>query len=353
MIISNKIISVDFNPMSYKGGIASFNRNLDEVFGDDISYITLFKSYEQHPRELNVGINKNLIFKFFNYMTGYRLSAFLLGRSIGDCEILILNSPSFFKFLTLKKRKVILVQHQSLDVMFNNKSNFSGSWRFLEKVQKSIDRFIVLSELDKEQAVEKYNFERDKVFVIRHMTTLDSIDEPKALSKEIIMLTRLDNRQKRIDLVIRAMKHLKDWNLNIYGDGPDEVMLKKILLEEKANNVIFHGRTSDIKSALDLNSIHVMSSDFEGYGISNIEAMRRGLPLIIRDTFPAARDLINNNGVLLEKNWSDEEFVKAVKFIEHNYEHLSNNSLSHSLRHSYENALWSWKNLIKGLFDGE
>ena len=46
-----------------------------------------------------------------------------------------------------------------------------------------------------------------------------------------------------------------------------------------------------------------MTSDFEGYPITLIEAMRRGFPIVLRNTFDSAQDIVINNGVLLEKEW--------------------------------------------------
>lgn len=351
MKVSNKLVSFDFNPLEYKGGIASFNRNLNEIFTDDISFITLYSPSNLFNNEYNVNVKHKNIFKIFNYISGYRLSSFLLNRRLGGNKIVILNSPSFFRTLSKQVNKVILVQHQSLDVMFDNKSNFSKDWRFLEMVGKKISKFVVLSDFDKEQAIKKYGFEPDKVVVIRHMTYLNNINHKKEFSKNLIMLTRLDNKQKRIDLVIKAMINLKDWKLNIFGDGPDEKLLKQIVVERKLDNVIFHGKTTNVENVLDANAIHVMSSDFEGYGISNIEAMRRGLPIIIRDTYPAAKDLIRNNGVLLEHKWSDEAFIDAVKYIESNYDELSLNSLKLSERHSYGYISDDWNKLVGSLLN--
>ena len=37
------------------------------------------------------------------------------------------------------------------------------------------------------------------------------------------------------------------------------------------------------------------------YPISTIEAMRRGLPIVLRNTFDSAQDIVINNGVLFRK----------------------------------------------------
>ena len=44
-----------------------------------------------------------------------------------------------------------------------------------------------------------------------------------------------------------------------------------------------------------------MTSDYEGYPITLIEAARRGLPIILRNTFDSAQDIVIDNGILLGK----------------------------------------------------
>ena len=63
------------------------------------------------------------------------------------------------------------------------------------------------------------------------------------------------------------------------------------------------GRTSKIQEKLDEVGIFVMTSDYEGYAITNIEAMRKGFPIILRNTFDAAQDIVidNKNGILFRK----------------------------------------------------
>lgn len=122
------------------------------------------------------------------------------------------------------------------------------------------------------------------------------------------MLTRFQNEIKRIDLVINAMKNLPDFNLNIYGSGKDEKELR--LLAEKYSNVKIHNATTEKLKIFDENHIYILSSDFEGYPVSLIEAASRKLPLIIRNTFPSATEIVNHNGILLKKIGTRVNFVK-------------------------------------------
>ncbi len=169
------------------------------------------------------------------------------------------------------------------------------------------------------------------------------------------MVARIDNHQKRFDLVIKAMKKLLDYNLKIYGDGSDRSHLEGIIKKENINNVFFMGGTSQIKEKLDEAGIFIMTSDYEGYGITNIEAMRRGLPIILRNTFDAAQDIVvdNQNGILLEKEWNENKFIEAVKKVYNNYEYYSENSRKLGERYNFEIIQKKWEDLANDLLQGE
>lgn len=89
-----------------------------------------------------------------------------------------------------------------------------------------------------------------------------------------------------------------------------------------------------------------MTSDYEGYPISTIEAMRRGLPIILRDTFDSAKDIVINNGILLDKNWNEDKFVEAVKKTYNNYEYYSENSKKLGERYEFEEIKREWEKVV-------
>ena len=170
------------------------------------------------------------------------------------------------------------------------------------------------------------------------------------------MITRIDNTSKRFDLAIKAMKKLSEFTLNIYGDfhtEKDKIYLQNLLEEEKISNVFFRGSTTKVQEKLDESGIFIMTSDGEGYPISTIEAMRRGLPIILRNTFDSAQDIVIDNGVLLEKEWNEDRFVEAVRKVYDNYEYYSENSKKLGERHSPEVIKKEWDKLFKEIEIGK
>ena len=253
------------------------------------------------------------------------------------------------KFKNLKNIncKKILVQHINFDNYFESKSYYNSNYDLVEKSKKELDYFVVTSPKDKEKLIKNFNFPEKKIKIIRHSCDTKLLSTTsKTKNKNLIMIARLDNEQKRFDLAIKTMKNLTDFNLKIYGSGPDKKMLEKIILENNIKNVQLCGATNQVKEKLDEAGIFVMTSDYESYGISNIEAMRRGLPIILRDTFEGASDVVIDNGVLLRAEWNEKEFCDAVRKVYDNYEYYSKNSIEMGKRHNLDVIKKEWEKLF-------
>ena len=339
-----------FNDPTRQGGVESFNRVLKSFYPKNLKFIIfdLKKETESLYRVndvIKVG-SLNIIFRIVNKILRNRLRNFLLIKKVQKIkpDFLIFSSPYEINVLCKIKAKKIFVQHTSLE-------EYKRSYLYKkenEKMLKEIpDYFVFLSSYDKENFCKKLNLDEGKAKVIRHSSIVELLKIKKQKNKKLIMITRIDNEQKRIDLAIKLMKKLPEYTLDIYGNGPDVEYCQKIIEKETINNVFLRGSTDKVQEKLDESGIFIMTSDYEGYPISLIEAMRRGLPLVIRDTFDSAKDIVIDNGVLLDKEWNEDKFVEAVRKIYNNYEYYSENSKKLGRRHSPEVIKEEWIKLIK------
>jgi glycosyltransferase involved in cell wall biosynthesis len=91
-------------------------------------------------------------------------------------------------------------------------------------------------------------------------------------------------KQKNYEYLIDAMAKIKDKNieLHIYGDGDLKTSLQHKINLTKAN-VLLKGEVSNIKEVLPLYDLYVMSSTYEGFSLSVLEAMAMGMPLLLSD----------------------------------------------------------------------
>ncbi len=133
----------------------------------------------------------------------------------------------------------------------------------------------------------------------------------------IVFVGRLENKQKRVDRLLKACSLLPsgiDWLLQIIGDGPDRVALENmayVLNVEK--HVIWSGWQSDPWSLIDSASILAFPSDFEGFSAVMIEAMAHGLPVLSTDCDFGPRSIIAEgvNGWLVDRN--DQAFAQKLQ----------------------------------------
>lgn len=333
-----------------QGGVQTFGRMINQFFFNEVEFIAYASNREKiykFDNVIEVG-KKNLVFRVVNKLLKNRIRDYEVRQQIKkiEPEICILRTPRDIKVLKGIKVKKILVQHVNFDIYI--KEDFKDKY-VRENLVKEIDKFILLSKYDREKVIEELKFPEEKTEVIRHSSEVDINYTQKNKNKKMVMICRLVNSHKRLDLAIKAMKQLKDFTLDIYGDGPDKEKIIEFIKNENINNVFLKGITTKISDTLDKYSIFIMTSDYEGYGITNIEAMRRALPIILRNTFEAAADIVvdNKNGILLPKKWNEKEFIDSVQKIYENFNFYSNNARELARRYDVEVIKEMWKKELK------
>ncbi len=101
-----------------------------------------------------------------------------------------------------------------------------------------------------------------------------------------LMVSRLE-KEKNMSLAIRAFSDAKmpeGSALIIVGSGSEEVYLKTLVRQLKIEDrVIFEGWVSNPEPYFQSADVFLSSSDYEGYGMSLIEAAAYGLPILSTD----------------------------------------------------------------------
>ncbi|WP_045482058.1 glycosyltransferase [Vibrio owensii] len=302
--------------------LCEYSREDDATYNVD-NVICLF-DYKLLPRIFNKISNGY----FFNLFFKFKL------KKLSEYTAIINNS----KYISLfrEDEEFFINQHCHPSRIFNGSASYAEYNKFILNV---------LSPYDKEYVVEEFGLCSNRINVIRPCTQLKKIRKTKKIGNKLLMLTRLDNNTKRLDLVISAMKKLPRLELHIYGDGPDRKFIEGMV--SNVDNIFLHESTNNTGDVIDSCNIMINSSDHEGYPMTLIEAQRRGLPVITRSTYPSSRDIVDGNGVLLGEKWNEDEFVLAVNNCMENYAEYSSNSIANSDKYNTETFSKAWKKILR------
>lgn len=135
---------------------------------------------------------------------------------------------------------------------------------------------------------------RGKHFVL-HNFLPDSVFQyfPHTRPAETIKMVAVGNLKeaKNYGYLLQVLKHLKNVSLDIYGSG-DQQPLKKYIETENLN-VRLCGSTNRIPDIFRDYDYFIQASLHEGFGLSVIEAMGAGIPVLLSD-IPVFREITNN-----------------------------------------------------------
>ena len=137
---------------------------------------------------------------------------------------------------------------------------------------------------------------------------------PSSESWDIIFVGRLI-KEKHADLLVHAVKLLQlkkpDIRVVIIGEGPEYFKIKNLIDDKKIQNSVYISRFyqdhDDLLAHLKSSKVFVLPSTREGFGITALEALACGLPVVTVDhPANAVRDLITeNNGFLCSLSAKD------------------------------------------------
>jgi glycosyltransferase involved in cell wall biosynthesis len=125
-------------------------------------------------------------------------------------------------------------------------------------------------------------------------------------NKQILLAVGRLEEQKGFDWLIEVFSNLAhkhpNWDLIILGEGSLRVMLEEQVRESGLEKRIFlPGRIGNLSEWYESADLFVMSSRYEGFGNTLVEAMAYGLPAVSFDCDAGPRDIINHrlNGLLV------------------------------------------------------
>lgn len=134
--------------------------------------------------------------------------------------------------------------------------------------------------------------------------------------KNIISVGRLSKEKGFADLIeIFSNIESEDWTLTIVGDGDEKENLEALIKDNNLEGkVILTGflNKEELYKLYENSSLYVMTSFEESFGLVLVEASSFGLPLIAFDSAIGAKEIIQENGILVS-NRDKSVMIKKIK----------------------------------------
>lgn len=143
-----------------------------------------------------------------------------------------------------------------------------------------------------------------------------SIQELQQKQNSVLVVGRMVDFPKRISLILDMWscieEQVRDWSLEIVGDGPDLETFKSLAVHLGLSRVSFEGRQNPIEYYKKA-SIFLMTSEFEGFPMTLVEAQQMGCVPIAFDSFDSLKEVVRNgiNGIIITNNQSNR-YIDAL-----------------------------------------
>lgn len=185
-----------------------------------------------------------------------------------------------------------------------------------------------------------------------------SLSSLKHKKKEVVIVSRLSDRAKRISTALKIWQLVEqsatvpDWRLKILGNGPDEKYYHHLARQLGLKQVDFEGKQNPIPYYRQA-SICMLTSSYEGFGMVLTEAQQMGVVPIAFGTFKTIYDIIKNerNGIIVTPGNLQQFADRLINLMtdkEKRY-FLASHALEDCRRYTEDNIVKQWLKLLNFL----
>lgn len=223
--------------------------------------------------------------------------------------------------------------------------------RRLERIASRLDRFIVLTESDRDD----WKKVVPGVVSIYNPLTFKTDEIAPLVARRCIAIGRLEPQKNFRDLIITWSKVAPshpDWTLDIYGKGHQHDALEALINGMGlAGKVMLKGSSNNIIHELLSSSCLVMTSIYEGFPMVLLEALETGLPMVSYNCPKGPSEIISDNksGFLVKVGDTDSMAEKIIRLMddENLRKSFGKEARASSSRFQFDAIMREWKRLFE------
>lgn len=220
-------------------------------------------------------------------------------------------------------------------------------YKMLERsVVPITDQIIAVSDYDRKLAMKHLNLGEDQIQTIYN--GMPDIDESMMAHQEnqdpvnIVMVARFDPPKDQQEL-LRAVPDIENIHVHFVGDGPFREEAENLAEELGVRDqVTFWGELDSADKVYAQAQIFVLISNWEGFPLSTLEAMRAGLPTIVSDVGGAPEAVEEGETGYAIKKGDVQALRLAIKELADDVE--KRKKMGHAARKRYE-ELYTFKHM--------
>ncbi|MDN4166615.1 glycosyltransferase [Cytophagales bacterium LB-30] len=179
------------------------------------------------------------------------------------------------------------------------------------------------------------------------------LQEIPSKEKVVLYLGRVTRTQKKVELLLplwkKLMDRIPDWEFWIVGEGDERSEIEFIIQDENIARVRIWGK-QDPYMFYEKASFFIMTSSFEGFPNTLIEAQSRGVVPVVMNTYPLLEWLIkdNHNAILIEPYDLDQMANEIFNLIldQERFARIQKNALLNARRFDIDTVGQMWIKLF-------
>jgi len=288
------LICNELNRLGYRITIVSQNEGHDKPFFSLDSQIDRKQLFETRTSKINKFLLPIAIAKKIKNISA-------------DLYISCDTQMCLFSSIPLIGKKHIGWEHFNSQIV----TTFGSRWFGRRLASLLCNKIVVLTDSDKNNWINKLKTNQSKITVIPNPLPVPRLHElDDSNRKNIVLAMGRMTEQKGFDLLIQAWSLIcesnrENWVLRIVGpNGSAKPKLEQLIIDNKLEACVqLIPECQQVEREYQQASLYVLSSRYEGFGLTLIEAMGQGLPVIAYDCPMGPSDIIANEyGKLLQPN---------------------------------------------------